>query len=315
MMGRRIPKAFTLVELLVVIAVIGVLLALLLPALGMAREAARRSNCGSNLRQLGVGLHTYLTSNNCFPPGYISEVRDDHDDGGPGWSWCSMLLPFVEQQQLFKGIRHDKPIADPTNESVRMTSLALFVCPSDGEFQSDVEIPRKPSGAPVCRMAASNYIGSAGSVRPTCKTCRDYFDGVFGRNKAITPKNIRDGFSQTLAAGERAFHWSSPVWLGVPPDSKLVDRQNIGKFAAGPGYVLGTTFKDGFNIEKEILDDDEELSFSESFGSRHPGGANFLCCDGGVRFIWETIDPDVMNKLSTRSGNPKGAEIIHDSPF
>lgn len=308
-------RGFTLVELLVVVAVISLVIGLLLPAIGMAREAARKSACGSNLKQIGIGLHSYLTANKCFPPGYITGVRPDHDDDGIGWAWGSMLLPFVEQQDVARLIARGKPIADPANDTVRSSSLPLWICPSDGEFEREINILRKPSGPDICRMAAASYVGSAGSVRPTCKSCRDYFDGVFGRNRAITPKDLRDGFSQTLAAGERAFHWSSPVWLGVPPDSKLADRQNVGKFAAGPGYVLGTTFRDGFNIEKEILDDNEELSYSESFGSRHPGGCYFLCCDGGVRFVFETIDPDVMNKLSTRSGSPKGAEVIHNSPF
>jgi prepilin-type N-terminal cleavage/methylation domain-containing protein len=315
-MNRSLRQGgFTLVELLVVVAIIGILIALLLPAIGMARESARKSHCGSNLRQIGIGLHVYLTTNGCLPPGYITEVRENLDDNGPGWAWGSMLLPYLEQQDVYKLIDHDFAIADAANEQARLFSLPIWICPSDGEFEREVDILRKPSGPNICRMAAANYVGSAGSVRPTCKTCRDYFDGVFGRNRAIKPKDERDGFSQTLAAGERAFHWSSPVWIGVPPDSKLADRQNVGKFAAGPGYVLGTTFRDGFNIEKEILDADEELSYSESFGSRHPGGCHFLCCDGGVRFVFETIDPDVMNKLSTRSGSPKGAEIIHNSPF
>src|SRR5690349_20838159 len=84
---------FTLVELLVVIAIIGVLVALMLPAIQSAREAGRKTACANNLKQLGLAMHNYLDTNKAFPPGYISTVLDDHDDGGPGWAWGSLLLP------------------------------------------------------------------------------------------------------------------------------------------------------------------------------------------------------------------------------
>lgn len=157
-----------------------------------------------------------------------------------------------------------------------------------------------------------------GTVRSTCKVCRDHFDGVFGRNRAIKPKEMKDGLSKTIAVGERATFWSSATMWGVVPDSKVVDHQQPGKYAAGPAYVLGTTFTEGFNIEELPLDVGEEQTFAESFGSRHPGGCFFLFCDAGVRFVWNNTDPAVMNVLSTRRGNPKngGAEpVIHSNPF
>jgi hypothetical protein len=167
-------------------------------------------------------------------------------------------------------------------------------------------------------MAAANYVGSAGTVRPTCKLCRDQFDGVFGRNRAIKPKELLDGLSKTLAIGERASYWSRPVIWGVVPNSKIVDNQQPGLYAAGPAYVLGTTFHEGFNIETaEEMDHATMGTFAESFGSKHPGGAFFMFCDAGVRFVWDDADPAIMNALSTRDGRPhSGVErIIHENPF
>jgi hypothetical protein len=166
-------------------------------------------------------------------------------------------------------------------------------------------------------MAAANYVGSAGTVRPTCKICRDHFDGVFGRNRAIEPRELEDGLSKTLAVGERSSFWARAVMWGVVPNSKLPDNQQPGKYAGGPGYVLGTTFKEGFNIELSPLDVEEKDTYAESFGSQHPGGSFFLFCDAGVRFVWDSTDPAVMNTLSTRHGRPHSGkeQIIHASPF
>jgi hypothetical protein len=141
---------------------------------------------------------------------------------------------------------------------------------------------------------------------------------VFGRNHPIEPREMEDGLSKTIAIGERSAFWSSATMWGVVPDSMILDHQQPGKYAGGPAYVLGTTFKEGFNIEEVPVDAAEEQTFAESFGSQHPGGCFFLFCDGGVRFVWNDADPVVMNVLSTRAGNPKngGQEpVIHSSPF
>jgi prepilin-type processing-associated H-X9-DG protein len=109
------------------------------------------------------------------------------------------------------------------------------------------------------------------------------------------------------------------MW-GVVPKSKMLDHQIEGKYAAGPAYVLGTTFAEGFNIEEGEMDDHNVMgSYAESFGSLHPGGCHFVFCDGGVRFVYDNVDPGVMNSLATRAGVAKGGQlvdpIIHDSPF
>ena len=311
-------RGFTLIELLVVISIVGLLIALMLPAVQMAREAARKTHCANNLKQIGLALHNYMDSYKSFPPGYVSSLRADLDDDGPGWAWGAMILPHFEHDIIFRLVDFSKPIDSEAAAKVRTESVTAYICPSDGEFESVIDIPNKKTDGIICQMAAANYVGCAGTVRPTCKICRDHFDGVFGRNHPIEPREMQDGLSKTIAVGERSAFWSSATMWGVVPDSKVVDHQQPRKYAGGPAYVLGTTFKEGFNIEEVPVDASEEQTFAESFGSQHPGGCFFLFCDAGVRFVWNDADPAVMNVLSTRSGNPKnGGEepVIHSSPF
>jgi prepilin-type N-terminal cleavage/methylation domain-containing protein len=309
---------FTLIEILVVISIIGVLVALMLPAVQQARESARKSQCANNLKQIGLGLHTYMLSHKSFPPGYISTVLPDHDDGGPGWAWGAMIMPFIEEASLHEQLNMAASIRSEASATVRLATVPLFACPSDDNFEPIIDIPSKSSTKIICQMAAGSYVGSAGTIRPTCKICRDQFDGVFGRNRAIEPRELQDGLSKTLAIGERAAHWSRPAIWGVVPNSKILDNQQPGLYAAGPAYVLGTTFHEGFNIETSTeMAHGTMGTFAESFGSQHVGGAFFMFCDAGVRFVWDVADPAIMNALSTRDGNPhSGIErVIHESPF
>ena len=319
--NRRQPRSsgFTLVELLVVIAIIGVLIALMLPAIQASRESARKTRCANNLKQLGLGMQAYTVSHLAFPPGYTSTVMADHDDGGPGWAWGSMIMPYIEESSLHDQINYALQLRVPESAGVRLTSVPLFICPSDDIFEPIIDIPSKSSTRIICQMAAGNYVASAGTIRPTCKLCRDKFDGVFGRNREIRPKELQDGLSKTLCVGERASRWSRPVVWGVVPNSKVIDNQKPGLYTAGPAFVLGTTFNEGFNIESALDDMDHGTigTFAESYGSMHPGGVFFMFCDASVRFVYDDADPSIMNALSTRDGNPhSGVErIIHENPF
>ena len=311
---------FTLVELLVVIAIVGVLIGLLVPAVQAARESSRRVVCRNNLKQIGLALHNHIDAKKCLPAGYVSSILLDGDDGGPGWAWGSQILPYIEQSALHQLVDATVPIDGIAAAAVRTKIVPTFVCPSDSRLEPIIDIPQIGSNRVLCQMASASYVGSAGTVRPTCIICRDRFDGVFGRNRPVEPRELMDGLSNTLAVGERANEWAGATMWGVVPRSKLLDHQHPGEYAAGPAYVLGTTFKDGFNIEEGVMDDHAMMqSYAESFGSVHPGGCHFAFCDGGVRFVFDTVDPGVMNALATRDGVAKGGNlvdpIIHDSPF
>ncbi len=322
--SRRCAGAFTLVELLVVIAIIGVLIALLLPAVQAAREAARKTSCSNNLHQIGIALNSYLASHKALPPGYVSSVMPDKDDDpdlSTGWGWGAKLLPEMEQGALFAKLDFSLPIKGPAAAPWRLTSVPSYICPSDANFEPIIDVPKEGTFAIECRMAAANYVGSAGTVRPTCKVCRDLFDGVFGRNRGIKAADITDGLSNTIAVGERSNYWASAAMWGVVPQTILRDHQQPGMFAAGPAYVLGTTFAMGFNIEEFEFDMDHNTmgTYAESFFSMHPGGAFFVFCDGSVQFLRDTTDPRTMNALATRDSVAKGGNlvdpIIHESPF
>jgi prepilin-type N-terminal cleavage/methylation domain-containing protein/prepilin-type processing-associated H-X9-DG protein len=315
---RRIP-GFTLVELLVVIAIIGVLIGLLVPAVQASRESARKAQCINNLKQIGLSLHNHISAKKSLPAGYVSRVLNNGDDAGPGWAWGAHLLPYMEQSPLFELMDEKLAVNSYAATALRLKVVPGFICPSDSGVQPVIDIPAYITKTSICKMASASYVGSAGTVRPTCKLCRDRFDGVFGRNHPVEPRELEDGLSQTLAIGERATDWANAALWGVVPNSILLDNQRPDKFAAGPAYVLGTTFKDGFNICDDQTIDNDSTSYAESFGSVHPGGCNFAFCDGGVRFVFENVDPGVMNALATRGSVAKGGDlldpIIHDSPF
>ncbi len=195
-------RGFTLIELLVVISIIGVLIALLLPAVQAAREAARRTQCVNNLKQIGVALHTYESASRSFPPGYVSNFDASGNDTGPGWGWAAMLLPQIEQKPLFDAVNFNLPIEDVSNPTSRMTRMTVFLCPSDDAPLAWWAVTRDPSGAPlqnICQVAAANYVGMYGTSDPGIDG-----DGILFRDSNIGIANITDGTTQTIAAGERA---------------------------------------------------------------------------------------------------------------
>jgi prepilin-type N-terminal cleavage/methylation domain-containing protein len=164
-------RAFTLIELLVVISIIGVLVALLLPAVQSAREAARRAQCVNNLKQIGVALFNYEGSIGTFPPGYIDAQNNPNNtpdlDMGQGWGWAALLLPFVEQQPLYNSINFSLGItvvsnrASAGNSTAVVMSLAVFQCPSDGN-QLPVVLYDSTFSTPIATVAHSNYVATCG---------------------------------------------------------------------------------------------------------------------------------------------------------
>ncbi len=317
---------FTLVELLVVITIIGILIALLLPAVQAAREAARIAQCINNLKQIGIALHGYHTALRSFPPGYISAVGTDNvaHDLGPGWGWAAMILPYIELDNVNAQINFNADITKPVNASIRTTSLPVFLCPSDSgankTFAVDLLNDSSPTystpltdsaGNPVT-VAHSNYVGIFGNpevtpdpgfLNPTQDPARSpAHRGMLYRNFAVKVNDVTDGTSNTFFVGERSSNLAYPTWTGavtggqVPPH--IPDYFNYGPEGA-PLLVLGHT---GDASDVPAHTPNSVVAHVDDFWSWHPQGANFLMVDGSVRQIGNFISPPVYWALGTRAG-------------
>ena len=308
-MSRR-SRGFTLIELLVVMAIISVLIALLLPAVMKAREAARRTTCVNNLKQIGLALANYTEVHGGLPPGYVS-FWDPYfrREVGPGWGWAAMILPDLEQKPVYDRIQFNFPIEHRVNLTARLTPIEVFLCPSD-------DMPRRwtategvvwvafgqifQSLLPICDVAGSNYVGVFGIGEPGVDG-----NGVFYRNSYVRPADITDGMSHTMVVGERSIHLNAgrgnATWVGSVPGATLWScapdpfdpDTGVCKLEDGSGMTLGHTGEG--NGPGDLRGDVNQ------FFSRHGRGANFLFGDGHVRWLDGTMDYTTYKALSTRS--------------
>ncbi len=312
------PTGFTLIEVLVVIAIIGVLVALLIPAVQMAREAARRGSCINNLKQIGLALAGYESMHAVYPFG---------DGGGtppgflPRWSAHSQLLPFLEQRSVYNALNFSglpwahHPIYGAPNATGLLTQLTVFLCPSDVGFILDQD-----------GTSCNNYRACAGTLPinlvddPVKNTGRN--DGAFWFQSAVKISAISDGTSSTAAFSERCLGNSTqPDPLGdvyeVVPTLAPCEQASP---ATTPRYAhslewSGQRWSDGNafytryhhyltpqmqSCTTGIADTDGQLA--ETATSRHPGGVNLLTADGSVRFVKQTIAPATWKAMATIAG-------------
>ena len=308
---RNAKPAFTLVELLVVITIIGILIALLLPAVQAAREAARRMQCTNNLKQLGLALHNYAAACKVFPPGAICRYPPNSNPdpwvdassstpGMHGTSWMVQILPYVEMAALHDKWDFSKNVLG--NAAVAMTDVPAFYCPSRrGDVRTkDVAIMFQSwtaGGTDYGGCAGGgNYWSGAGD--PPCnrvmwnsELVRDYELGVFTLNKATAFRDIPDGTSNTLMTGElQRLHESK-----LPYDDQCHGISDDGWAVGGMATLFDT------DVPPESPGGISNW-FAESAGSQHPGGANLGLADGSVQFFSENLDVAVFNALGSRDG-------------
>lgn len=316
MRKSSLNRGFTLVELLVVIAIIGILIALLLPAVQAAREAARRSQCTNNLKQLTLAMHNYHDVYNAVPAAAYSDWGTEGRDAN--WAWGAFLMPFMEQKPIYDqlGVGKTKPhdvIKDPVLRAIMQQPLSAFRCPSDTgpQLNEKRKIP-DGSGSNSYAVAMSNYVGMSDDQ----KIDRQGPEGIAYWARYIPRRSfadITDGTSNTIFVGERAYELGGNV-LGAgvvyATDGNSDGRDTGNGNDKGFIYVLGCV-----DLPINSWDIATDPAVQQGFSSHHPGGAQFALCDGSVRFISETINhnPDgtknsTMEYLSCfADGNPVGS--------
>jgi prepilin-type N-terminal cleavage/methylation domain-containing protein len=286
---RRTTAGFTLVELLVVIAIIGVLVGLLLPAVQSAREAARRAQCMSNMRQVGLATLNYESALGRFPSGWVDWRRT----AKPGWSFMHALLPYMEQSTVYNSVDSRIPIDAPTNVAYLQTVIPTLICPSDptdktfeiGEetdHDEDAEIGHPghnvDESTKLFRIAKSNYVGVFGTLE--IDEVPYAGDGTFFGNSYMRMRDITDGLSNTIIFGERSSRLGGSVWHGY-----------IEHAAAAPARFLGTTDHQPSSPAGHFDD----------FSSYHTGGTHFVLGDCSTRMISNNIDLEVYQAAATRA--------------
>ncbi len=310
LLSRR-SRGFTLIELLVVIAIIAILIALLLPAVQQAREAARRTQCKNNLKQIGLAMHNYHDTFNTFPPGYIARIPQNITSSERSlYSWGAFILPQVEQGNLYTTLQVGNVLLEQNAATAAglialQTPLPGFRCPSDigpllNNFNDATADPGNgnkynrfitSNGTDRIAIATSNYVMVANSSDST--TPPAFFaqygppKGVGFQNSKINFRDITDGSSNTLLAGERAWRYNgltvgAATVIGfsaaVNDPGGSWNIKSAGLAAIGIGY-------DGINYSRT-----NRIHQGRGFSSNHVGGAQFVLCDGAVIFISENID-------------------------
>jgi prepilin-type N-terminal cleavage/methylation domain-containing protein/prepilin-type processing-associated H-X9-DG protein len=260
---------FTLIELLVVLAIIGVLIALLLPAVQMAREAARRIQCTSQLKQVGIALHSYHDVFNTFPSGGWIALFGQPSTQNMNIGWSAVVLPGLEQRPLFDGLNLSFVYDHPANSTASYMVLAIYLCPSE---------PRKSfwNRYPDDQFAHADadyggMFGPRGLASPSFTNNPPSGPMIF--NRPIALAEITDGSSQTIQVGE---------------DPEAINAM----------WVSGHNVFD----QSAPINARPPSEYGEELTSQHPGGVNALFCDGSVHFLKDQTSRPILSALCTRAG-------------
>ena len=283
--------AFTLVELLIVIGVIGILIALLIPAVQMARSAARKTQCANQLKQMGVAMTDYEGAHQKYPPGFVWPDRT---------LWQSFILPNIEYNHLYQSLKFGMPFDNGANETACGVQIKIFQCPAALDLEPrDIEgiDGRQPSTYLAC--ASGTAVRETG---PSPLVGDLNADGCFFNNSAIRHSDIRDGLSATIMIGESLF-LADVLGIDQEGDDQFVDHWYIGSTdnlpAKNASEALGSTAVPINAHTMDSLDiEQKELAFS----SNHFSGAQFVFMDGHVEWLSRSIDTTIYSSMGTRYG-------------
>lgn len=305
MISLRRRYGFTLIELLVVIAIIAILIALLLPAVQQAREAARRTQCKNNLKQLGIALHNYHDTLGSFPSGYITADTSAPANSAPGFAWSTLVLPSLEQGNLHDSFDFGVDAKDPVNTPFAVQYLSMFRCPSDtGQDTFTVSI----SGADY-ELSTSNYVGMYGYGSVTMNP--DNRNGVFSRNSATKMRDIVDGTANTFLVGERHHDLGKSTWYAALEGYSVDSGMTMMSMTEGPAQlVLGHVGQPAMMSMPAMHHTANNTPHVVNYGSFHSGGSQFLQVDGSVSFVSDSINYDTYRRLGMRNDG----EVIFDFP-
>ena len=327
--SKQRSRGFTLIELLVVIAIIAVLVSLLLPAVQQAREAARRTQCKNNLKQLGLAMHNYHDTFNTFPPGHVAAIPANITSSEVGcWAWGTMLLPALEQSNIYNVLSAGTMLpqqvaATPAGLKALQTPIPVFRCPSDtgpalNNFDNTLSGHEMiagnysrfiTDGTNKIEIATSNYmaVSNAGDSTTPAIFPSQYGPalGIAFQNSKVGIRDITDGTSNTLCIGERAWKYGTLIagagTIYAISASPLANIDQSGSWNIKSAYtnVASLTY-DGLNATVN------RPHQSRAFNSAHTGGVQFLLCDGSVRFLSQNID----SRKGTVSVSPYPADIV-----
>ena len=289
-MPRPTRPGFTLIELLVVITIIAILIGLLLPAVQKVREVANRIACSNNLKQIGLALHNHHDTYSALPAGFTA-FAPPGGDTYPGWGWSFHILPFLEQDNLYRGVpNRNQSLRD---SAVLAQKIKMYLCPSDTQTEPfQVKGPGggnlTTSSGQAVRAAPCSYAAFVGGDETEVTTGDDNgtFHGCFYRNSAIPLAALADGTSHTGLVAERACGITQGTWAGAIPGARLRLGRNNPAWVLNPNMdydpdLFGLIHSNWINATNNQSDD----GGTDDSSSYHPGGANHLMADGHVVFL------------------------------
>lgn len=270
--GDSARRAFTLVELLVVVAVIGILIGMLLPAVQQVREAARRAACMNNLAQLGLAIHNYEFAREHLPPGVVNDKGPIRTEAiGQHVGFMVELLPFVEQRGVADNFDKSLGTYAPANLAARRMSIPVFECPSFFDMRGGTGLP-----------AMSSYAGCYDSKETPIDADNN---GLLFMNSKIALADIYDGTSNTILLGE-----------SLPLNDSLGWASGTRATLRNPSTLLVPSDWEGLNQSLPL-----PVTEVGGFGSFHPAGINFCMADGSVHLFYQGMNKTTLNALGDRA--------------